>query len=256
VSLSDPSLKITSVDQIPLVNALILHLLPGVLIVIFDIIFFPIVESANFPTLFTLILANLIILIPFELGFLIYASKKNHNSFNVLESVPLREKLPALHFIAYVAGLFVWGLLVFMLFMPVNSVLADFFTWMPEGFFSTDIDNLQDIDFKATYSSTTLLIVLTVSLVVNGIGVPVVEELYFRGYLLPRISRFLVFAPLINVTLWALYHFWAPWTIVANIFVFFPAAYIVLRTRNVYISIIGHGLSNIFLVISLVPLML
>jgi len=35
-------------------------------------------------------------------------------------------------------------------------------------------------------------------LAVNGFVAPITEELYLRGYLLPRISRFKVWAPLIN----------------------------------------------------------
>jgi AcrR family transcriptional regulator len=41
----------------------------------------------------------------------------------------------------------------------------------------------------------------------------VVEELYFRGYLLPRISRFGGWAPVINCCLFALYHFWQPFNL-------------------------------------------
>ena len=52
-------------------------------------------------------------------------------------------------------------------------------------------------------------------LVVTGVGLllinvilgPVTEELYLRGYLLPRLYRFGIWAPLINISLFSLYHY-------------------------------------------------
>jgi hypothetical protein len=43
-----------------------------------------------------------------------------------------------------------------------------------------------------------------------------VEEYYFRGYLLPRLSRFGSLAPVINVALFSLYHFFTPWQAYAH----------------------------------------
>ena len=44
-----------------------------------------------------------------------------------------------------------------------------------------------------------------------------VEELYFRGYLLPRISRLGAWAPLVNTVLFSLYHLFTPWLSVGRI---------------------------------------
>ena len=112
-------------------------------------------------------------------------------------------------------------------------MISELFNWIPQGFLSTENESISKTDFKGTYSSEILIIVFIVSLLVNGISVPIVEELYFRGFLLPRISKYLSFAPLLNVVLWSIYHFWAPWTIFANIIVFLPVAYIVLLKRTI-----------------------
>ena len=42
-------------------------------------------------------------------------------------------------------------------------------------------------------------------LLINVILGPVTEELYLRGYLLPRLYRFGIWAPLINISLFSLY---------------------------------------------------
>jgi hypothetical protein len=44
-------------------------------------------------------------------------------------------------------------------------------------------------------------------LLINVILGPVTEELYLRGYLLPRLYRFGIWAPLINISLFSLYHY-------------------------------------------------
>lgn len=81
---------------------------------------------------------------------------------------------------------------------------------------------------------------------------PIVEELYFRGYLLPRIAYLKGFAPLINALLFALYHFWQPYALFTVTLFALPLAYAVWWKRNVYLPIIVHCLTN--LIMFIVPL--
>jgi hypothetical protein len=73
---------------------------------------------------------------------------------------------------------------------------------------------------------------------------PIIEEVYFRGYLLPRLSRFGFWAPVIHSALFALFHFWTPWLVVARVLSFLPIAYAVQWKRNIYIGMIAHVLGN------------
>ena len=57
------------------------------------------------------------------------------------------------------------------------------------------------------------IVTLCAFFVLNGVIGPVVEELYFRGFLLPRMERLGRWAPLVNATLFSIYHFWSPWQI-------------------------------------------
>ncbi|MHA2290507.1 MAG: CPBP family intramembrane glutamic endopeptidase [Promethearchaeota archaeon] len=226
------------------------------LILIFDILAAPFVEELGFPVLLTLILADFIILIPVELAVLLYMSQKENSNFKIKELIPYFEPLPLKNFIGYFLLIFVWAFLVNMVMFPVTTFLSEnVFDWMPEVFFSNDPAILEAMDFTQ-YSQTNLLIVLLLAILGIGIGVPIVEELYFRGYLMSRISRFSVWASVITVALWALYHFWAPWSFFVYLFAFIPVAFVVLKTKNLYIAILGHIVANLFLVFSLAPLML
>ena len=80
---------------------------------------------------------------------------------------------------------------------------------------------------------------------IDGIVGPVVEELFFRGYLLPRMAYLKKWAPFVNGTLFGLYHFWQPHNYLAIIGIGIILSYIVWRKKNVYLGIIIHCTLNI-----------
>jgi membrane protease YdiL (CAAX protease family) len=69
---------------------------------------------------------------------------------------------------------------------------------------------------------------------------PLVEELYCRGYLLPRLARLGTWAPMVNVALFALYHLWKPWDFLSLVVILAPMVYAVWRTRDVRVGIAVH----------------
>ena len=79
----------------------------------------------------------------------------------------------------------------------------------------------------------------------NGIVGPVVEELYFRGYLLPRIAWLGRWAPVLNTVLFSLYHFFTPWANVGRIVALLPMVYTAWWKRNIYLSMAVHVLWNL-----------
>ena len=140
------------------------------------------------------------------------------------------------------------GFGVSMAFEP--AVIASVFGWLPDWFVRPI-----DIDRIAAYSRDAWLVTLAAFLVLNGFVGPIVEELYFRGYLLPRMDRMGRWAPLVNVSLFSLYHFWSPWQIVGRILGFGPTVYAVRWKENVYLGMVVHCTLNtlgVLLVSSLV----
>ena len=95
------------VEPMSISKSILLHLFPGVLILIFNILLEPFVVQLGFPTILTLILVDLLILVPFELGFLFYMSKKENNNYNIKELVPYFESLPLKSYIVFVAITFI-----------------------------------------------------------------------------------------------------------------------------------------------------
>jgi membrane protease YdiL (CAAX protease family) len=110
------------------------------------------------------------------------------------------------------------------------------FSWLPGWFLFAE-------DFSR-YSTAALLITWTFGLVVNGIAGPVVEEMYFRGYLLPRISRLGAWAPLVNTVLFSLYHLFTPWLNIGRIIAWAPMVYATWWKKSIYVSMAVHVLGN------------
>lgn len=85
---------------------------------------------------------------------------------------------------------------------------------------------------------------LAISLVFTGVIGPVVEELYFRGFLLPHLSHLGKKAPILNTVLFSLYHFWTPWQFISRIGFFLPTVWVTWRTKDLRVSLWVHCLAN------------
>ena len=234
-------------EQHSLARTLVLHLLPGVLMVAFYAVAGPLVRGLGFPSLMTIYLAILFMLIPFELGYLLYRARKEGSTLGSV--VQYREPVPRVQFVALVLGLFVWSAICsVLLYPPLDELfIENVFFWLPDSFFLVE-------DFSG-YSTVALLVTWVFGFVVNAIAGPVVEELYFRGYLLPRISRFGAWAPLVNVVLFSLYHFFTPWQNVGRIVGLLPMVYAVWWKKSIYVSFAVHVLGNVSVMVLLLPVL-
>lgn len=123
---------------------------------------------------------------------------------------------------------------------PLDRLLLErFFGWLPDWYVYTDLEAF------AAYPRSVLLTTFSLRLLLNGLVFPTVEELYFRGYLQPRLSRFGAFAPLIGHGLFTLYHLWQPWNYPTILLAVLPLAYVVGWKRDYRLGIAIHCALNI-----------
>ncbi|MDQ7905049.1 CPBP family intramembrane glutamic endopeptidase [Phytohabitans sp. ZYX-F-186] len=140
---------------------------------------------------------------------------------------------------------------------PLDNLVFDtFFTWIPfegaGGSATTYLDG---------YAHSRLVVTMLICLPLTGFALPLVEELYFRGFLLPRISHLRWRAPVLNTVLFSVYHFWAPWTVLSKVIFMFPAVWLVWRKHDIRLSIGMHAgtallmatIGTIALILGLVP---
>ena len=225
-------------DQHPLSLSILLHLLPGAVVTFFYILCAPPLLRLGINNLITLNLLAIVILVPFELSILYWAGLHKKGRLSLDGIVLNREKLPVWQLIVLAFIALVWIGLVSSLLTPLFDPLLqkNLFGWVPAWF-------VLDTNFAAMPRQT-LIITLAVSLICTSWIAPVVEELYFRGFLLPRLSRFGNIAPVLNGVLFTLYHFFTPWAFVERVIMVIPMAWLVQKKKNIYITIIAHLLLN------------
>jgi membrane protease YdiL (CAAX protease family) len=236
-------------EQLTLPRLLALFLVPGAFMTVAYAVIAPFIETAGFPPIAALLLAILIVLVPFELGVILRAGRGQPQ--RIRSVVPYRHPLPFRDWLWLVPVLIVTAFVGFGLSMAIEPTVIDgLFGWLPDWFVRPiDPDRVGD------YSREAWLVTLAAYLVLNGFVGPIVEELYFRGYLLPRMDWMGRWAPLVNVSLFSLYHFWSPWQVLGRILGFGPTVYAVRWKENVYLGMVVHCSLNtlgIFLIGSLV----
>jgi len=238
----------TRINNHILLKMIGLHLFPGALMLAALLLIAPLAEKAGFPPFeMAFGVAGLLIITVFQLGYMLYQGIKLNGRPSLQGIVLYRERMPWWQYLVLMLPLLAWLAFVwYVLKPPVNHFFIDnFFSWMPGYFFDGYLlDNLH----KYTQSSLLAVgILLTVAISVGG----AVEELYFRGYLLPRMTYLGKWAPAVNMLLFSLYHFWSPWENVARLLALTPFIYSVWWKRNVYLAVLVHFTINLFSGISL-----
>ena len=218
-------------------RSIVLHLLPEILGGIVYFLLVPIVKSYGYPSFMALVMAGVLILIPIELGYLFFRKRKTgENFFGGI--VKYLNPIPLWQYFAWIALIIVLAGLIFSLLDFTTSYGKELFMWIPSDLFL-------DMGLEGNYSKQKLIISYLFFFIFIVVLIPIVEELYFRGFLLPRMPvGSAVGASLFHSALFALYHTWTPWMFVARTFGVLPLIYIVKRKENIYLGIIAHIILN------------
>ena len=201
----------------------------------------PLLSWLGLPPGFSLTVAFAFVLTPIELGLLLRAAHRATGRWSL-------RALPAV--IAYRRPLGRWWLLVPALFAvavitavvltPVGNTAGGWLSgvyphWLLPSYNST-----------AGFSRWVLVPTLLATLVIGGVINPVVEELYFRGYLLPRLPVAGWGAVPLSAALFSMQHYWQPynWLLIFVLQLILTA--LVVRLRSVRLGIVMHVLTNCF----------
>lgn len=228
----------TQIKQHTILQTVFLHLLPGLLITIVFVLLGPWLRQNHLPPLLALLIPILIVLIPVELGWIGFLGFRQNKKLSLKGIVLNREPLSRRVYYLLVPFLLIWSIMIFTLLKNFDqAVMSNFFYWLPDWF---QIFQFNFGDYSQSVLTTTFLLFL----LLNGFAGPIVEELYFRGYLLPRMEYLKGWASLVNVLLFSLYHFFSPWQFFTRILAFYPWAYVVRWKNNIYLSMMTHCLLN------------
>lgn len=203
------------------------------------------------PSIVLFSLLAIITLFLFQLVVVLLVTKKEFGNISFKSVFAYNEKMSIWKIVLYGIVLFAFtGLLSItvtplenLIFASLNerlmSIIPEYFNW----------NNI--VQLKA-YSQGILVFTCIIYFILNVLVGPIVEEMFFRGYLTNKISRFGNFAPLIITILFSLYHLWLPFNNIFRICAFFPAAFVAWKKKNIYITIVFHALCNLVSTISFI----
>lgn len=98
---------------------------------------------------------------------------------------------------------------------------------------------------EGSYSHAALLWTLALVIAGSVVLAPLVEETYFRGFLLPRMpDMFGRTAPVVHAALFASYHLWTPWLAPVRFIAILPLVVVVRRTGSIRIGMAAHMALN------------
>jgi membrane protease YdiL (CAAX protease family) len=139
-----------------------------------------------------------------------------------------------------------WGVLSILVAPISQYVEANLSGWLPAWVSQESL-----VGGLANSSSTQRSITLGLAVLLSGFVAPAVEELYFRGFLLPKMERWGWAAPVVNSFLFAVYHFYFPGNVPGIFLAFIPLSYVVILKKNWRIGLVVHSLFNLWGVFSL-----
>jgi len=168
----------SQIEKHTLAQSIILHLLPGILIGVFYFLIRQPLHKFGYPSIFGLILAIIFVLVPVELGYLLFKGKQATGRYTLEELISYRTPVPWWQSILWIVIVLAVMGAIFTVMKPVDKLLQEkLFYWMPT----------LDSGLDGTYSKIALVVTYSIFIISGVIVGPAVEELYFRGYLLPRI---------------------------------------------------------------------
>jgi len=190
-----------------------------------------------------------------ELGMIISASKKEYGTCSLKSALEGQEKLA------------LWKIvLIAFVFLGVAGLLSAFVAPLENQFLSkiraTVLNNLPigfdwtNYEYIKSFSKPTLIFTCVYYCIFNVLIGPIIEELFFRGYLTSHYKKQGVLTPILIAVLFSLYHFWLPFHNIFRILAFAPVAYVAYKKKNIYISIWFHCMCNLFSVVGFVFLVM
>jgi membrane protease YdiL (CAAX protease family) len=127
-----------------------------------------------------------------------------------------------------------------MLAIPVTGILSEtIFSGLPDWFF------LEEQTQYELYPKNLLIGVFVFQLILTGIFLPWIEELYFRSFLLPRISRLGAFAPVVGGLFFGLYHGWQLYGFVTVFLLGTALGFVVWWKKDLRLSVSLHIFANV-----------
>jgi membrane protease YdiL (CAAX protease family) len=222
--------------QLTKARSILYHLYPGMIITACFAVLAPLLLPYKLPPQLSLLVAIGVVAIPL---FLIHLNKvkAEENKQKLNEINGYQERLTRGKLILYIVGLVVFMFFIWGITQPLNIIITQkLFSWLPSWYTVQDFNG---------YGKQAIIITLVLNLVLNGLLAPIVEEYYFRGYLLARMASWGKWAFVVNAMLFSFYHFWQPYVYLTLLIALLPLSWLVWKTKDLRVAIYTHCALNV-----------
>ena len=224
-----------------------MYLSPGILVMILYLFGGRWLQHHHQPADLALAAGFALFALPVELGRALRAAHRATGRWTLTGGVDFRAATSRPRFLGRALLLTVVAFGLLLLTLPLTSALeAGPFHFLP-NFLSSDYNWT-----KVPQARGWLLAVGGILLLINGLVMPWVEEVYYRGYLLSRTPGRRSVAILVGAALFAVEHLWQPqnWPLIAGLAIVLGlAAY---RWRTIWVGYVVHAFANSFGIIVLI----
>jgi hypothetical protein len=238
----DTPKKMDERGKIPGPLLLVLNLLPGLILGGSFLLLSGVFVRHGLPGYLALLVLIPVCLAPIELGIMLFWSARYAGSRSLFRAIAYNRKGTAADYTGLPLVLFLGVLLVLLAFRPITQYFHTHLTfWLPVWATQEAL-----ITGLASSSPIQRSIFLGLAVLLSGFVAPVVEELYNRGFLLPRMEHWGWGAPVLNSLLFALQHFYFPENVPLVFVTFIPISYVVMVKKDWRIGFIVHSLINLW----------
>ena len=197
------------------------------------------------PSLNLFFILAMLTLFPFEMGVVLSANKKEYGKYGFQIVFSKCEKIKWWKIFAYAFLLFGFAGLILITVAPLENALMagasdKLYAILPAYF------DWNNFELMKQYPKGMLIFTSIFYIVMNVLLFPIMEEIYFRGYLTNSLKRYGVVAPILVAVVFSLYHWWLPFNNIFRICIFAVVAVLAYKKKNIYISIAFHCICNLF----------
>ena len=235
------------IKQFNILQIIFYHLLPGIPVLLIAMLCASPTWGGGLPMGLALMISFTLGVIPTQLIILKSAACKD--GMKIKDILCYMEKMPASRILLWVIPSLVIAAVVFATVSNIEESIWAIFNWVPD-WFRVSLDHFDNA------SRGMIRLTVMLGIVFNGLLVPFVEELYFRGFLLPRMNLFGKLAPLASTVLFSMYHLFSPWETITRILGDSPYVYAVWHKKNIWIGICAHCGMNTLSMIGVAILLL
>jgi membrane protease YdiL (CAAX protease family) len=235
-------------SELPGPLLIVLHLVPGIIFAVFFYVLSWMLIARGFTAYLALLITIPAFLVPTQIGVMLLWSVRFTGRRSLSEAIGYRRKGTVVEYVVLPLLLFLCCGVLSIVFSPITQYLqAHLSAWFPA--WATQEALINGVTSCAPIQRN-------ITLLLSGFVAPVTDELYFRGFLLPRMERWGWAAPVVNSLLFAVYHFYFPENMAIIFVAFLPIAYVVRSKKNWAIGAVVHIMFNlwsVFTVFGLLP---